>query len=137
MYQVKCADTFAVPIKHSAPVPLRFVLNCGYKHKRADLQVRAVQLGRDQGRIPHVNRPVSGVDYVVVDDGEVAIEPVGLALVLDQSQLPNGTSVRWRLRCFSRMGHAYLQWFTGEARWMCWQGPPEYCTRREERSNEQ
>jgi hypothetical protein len=49
-----------------------------------DLEVAAVEVGGLERVVAHVLGPVARVDDVVVDDGEEAVEPEGLLLVLDE-----------------------------------------------------
>mmetsp|Transcript_226 Transcript_226/g.397 ORF Transcript_226/g.397 Transcript_226/m.397 type:complete len:221 (-) Transcript_226:69-731(-) len=51
-----------------------------------NLQVRIIKFSDTQRVLAHILRPVTWVHDVVVDDGEVAVEPEGLVFVLDQSR---------------------------------------------------
>jgi hypothetical protein len=55
-----------------------------------DLEVAAVEVGRLERVVAHVLGPVARVDDVVVDDGEEAVEPEGLLLVLDEPRRGEG-----------------------------------------------
>ena len=55
-----------------------------------DLEVAAVELGGLQRVVAHVLGPVARVDDVVVHDGEEAVEPEGLLLVLDEARRRDG-----------------------------------------------
>jgi hypothetical protein len=49
-----------------------------------DLEVATVEVGGLERVVAHILGPVARVDDVVVDDGEEAVEPEGLRLVLDE-----------------------------------------------------
>ena len=55
-----------------------------------DLEVAAVEVGGLERVVAHVLGPVARVDDVVVDDGEEAVEPEGLLLVLDEPRRRRG-----------------------------------------------
>ena len=49
--------------------------------------VRMAQIRRLESVVPHILRPVAGIDDMVVHDGQEPVEPVGLLLVLDEPRL--------------------------------------------------
>lgn len=63
-----------------------------------DPELAAVEVGGLEGVVPHVLRPVARVNDVVVDDGEEAVEPERLLLVLDEPRLRHRPRRRRRRR---------------------------------------
>jgi hypothetical protein len=55
-----------------------------------DREVAAEEVGRFQRVVAHVLGPVARIDDVVVHDGEEAVEPEGLLLVLDEARRRGG-----------------------------------------------
>mmetsp|Transcript_1144 Transcript_1144/g.3445 ORF Transcript_1144/g.3445 Transcript_1144/m.3445 type:complete len:294 (+) Transcript_1144:917-1798(+) len=58
-----------------------------------NLEVRAVKLGGNESIISHVHRPVPRVHNVVINNGQILVEPFGLVLVLDHTRLKDAPAL--------------------------------------------